>query len=448
MKVKVEKAGPCRKNLIVELPVDRVTAEYQRVLGQYVKAGRIPGFRAGHAPPALVERHFAKDLAEDVKERLVGQTYAEALKQEALAPLAIIDLQVTYQKGRPLTYQVTLDVPPEFKLPRYKGLALKENPVAVTETAVQKRLDELLDRLAKFDPVENRPVRKGDVVQLDYTGVCDGRPLEALGRETAGLGHGKDAWVMADENAFLPGFDTGLIGLAVDDQKDLAVAFPGDYRIKAVAGKTVQYHVTVKAIREKKLPPLDAAILKELEADSEAALRTRIREALLAEAGFQEKERLKHEIVQFLLAKIALELPASVLQDETRHMFASLVRQNLMRGMPREQVEGQRDQFMSAATKSAGDKVKVGYILHRIAEEEKITVTEDAVNQAVAALARRYQMPPDDLRKMLEEKRELDAIRHELRMNQTLDFILENAKSTEEGFFSRLLGKDKKHEPS
>jgi trigger factor len=442
MKVKVEKAGPCRKILNVELPAETVAGEFAQVVDAWAAAAALPGFRKGKAPRALVEAHYAKDIEEEVKERLIGSSYRTALKQEALDPVAILDLEAKLVKGKPLTYKVTLDVPPEFKLPKYKGLALKAENMEVTEAMVQQRLDQLLDQMAKYEPVTGRPVRKSDLAQVDYEGTCDGRPLGGGDPKTAGLGQGKDFWVMADENAFLPGFDTGLLGMAVGEQREISVPFPADFKVKAVAGRTALYRVTLQAIREKKLPALDAALLKEFQVETETALRAKIREALQEEARLREKSRMKDEICRTLLSKTDLDLPESLVQEEIQRVFTSVVRENLVRGVAREKIAEQREQLRTAAEKSARDKVKLGYILHRVAEEEKVAVTDVEVEAEIGRLAARYRMPADELRKILEEKNELKGLQLELRLNKTLDLILEHVKvGEEEGFFKRLISR-------
>jgi len=201
------------------------------------------------------------------------------------------------------------------------------------------------------------------------------------------------------------------------------------------------YQVQVKAIREKRRPTLDAELLKKAGVESEAALREKLKESLQDEAKRSEKERLKEEIIRHLLAKTALDLPETLVQEEARNLFASLVRQNLSRGVSREQVEAKRADLLTAATGTATEKVKTGYILHRIAEEEKIAAEDAEVDQFVETLAARYRMPGAVLRKELEEKKELDSIRHQVRMDKTLEFLLANAKLNEEGFFSRLVGR-------
>ncbi len=441
MKVKIEKAGPCRRLLKVELPAAQAEAEYAKVIAAWSSAAALPGFRKGKAPAALVERHYAKDIEEEVKERLVALSYRQALEQEKLEPLAILNVESTLTRGQPMTYQVTLDVPPEFKLPKYKGLYLKDGPTAVTDEQVQQRLDLRLDQAARYEPAPERPVQKDDLAQIDYQGSYAGKSLATFDKSAAGLGQGKDFWVMVNENAFLPGFDAGLLGMSLGERKEITVVFPNDFKIKPLAGQSAVYEVVLKAIREKKRPALDETLFKAWQVDSEAALREQLRQELQAEAHRRERARLKDEVCRLHLSKTPFDLPVTVVQEETRVMFASLVREQLMQGLTREQVAGQRDQLLTAAERSATEKVKLGYILHRIAEEEKITVADADLEAELQQMATRYRMPLEELRKTLTEKKELDAIRHEMRMHKTLDMILENAKIGEDpGFFKRLIG--------
>ncbi len=444
MKIKVEKAGPCRKTLRVELPAEQVTAERVRVVEAWCRAAALPGFRKGKAPASLVEGHYAKDIEEEIKERLIATTYKDALQQEKLAPIAIMDLDVQLAKDQTMTYKITLDVPPEFKLPKYKGLALKAVVLEVSDEQVQQRFEALLDQLAKYEPVTDRPVRKGDLAQIDYTATYQGRPLAELDKQAAAIGQAKDFWVMADANAFLPGFDTGLLELTPGQHKEIKVTFPEDFKLKTLAGRSALYQVNLKAIREKKPPQLGEALFKELQVDSEAGLRAKLREALEEETRTRVQEELKDQACRLLLSKTALDLPASIVQEETQTMFASLVRSSLMRGMTQEQVAGQRDQLFGQATQSAADKVKLGYILHRIAEEEGIEASDSEIDAELQRLALRYQTSPEELRKVLTEKNELEAIDRQIRMHKTLDMILENAKIGEEGFFKRLMAKPAK----
>ncbi|MBI2440135.1 MAG: trigger factor [Lentisphaerae bacterium] len=443
MKIKVEKAGPCRKIMEVTVPAETVAAEYATAVAAYVKNAKMPGYRPGRAPSALVERRYAREIDESVQEAVVAQTYPEALKRSALDPVAVLDLNVTLKRNESATYKVTLDVPPEFKLPKYKGISLKEKPADVSAEALQRAFTQWLERHASFEEVTGRPVAKGDAVQVDFEGRLDGRPLAALGKRVGALAQARDLWIMADESTPLPGFGLGLLDLAVGARREITVAFPADFGVAELAGKAAVYQVRVKAIRAKRLPTLDEQLLKKAGVASEAELRGKLKEALEHETQRTARERQKEEIIKHLLARTTLELPETLVQEEIRHQFSALVRQNLLRGVPREQLTEKRGDLLTAATNTATEKVKLGYILHRIAEEEKITLSDQELAASVDALAQRYAVPSAELRKELEEKKEMDSIRHQARMDKTLDFLLTESRGEEEeaGLFGRLLGR-------
>lgn len=445
MKVSVDKKGPCRKVMTVELPVERVQEEYNQVLKHSAKLARIPGFRQGRAPIGLVESHYGREIRADVQERLVARSYKEALKKAEIDPVMLLNLDADLQKDRPLVYRLTVDVAPDFKLPRYKGISLKAMPLEVTDAMVESSLQRLLENYAKYEDAGDQPVRPNDLAMVDFDAQMDGQPLSAIGRAAAGLDQGRDMMVMVNEQgAFLPGFDKELVGLKKGDEKRFEVTFPPSFRAQGLAGKTASYHVRIKNVRARQPAALDAELLKQLEAADEAQLRSQIREKLLAELQRQDRERLKEDIVQHLLAKTSLELPESLAQEETARVFSSLARRALMQGMTRDQLAARRDELRKTAETTAADRIKMGYILHRIAGEEQIKVEDAEVDREIQTLAPRYRMTEEQLRKQLQDDQEIDALRHDILARKALDFLLANAKIGEEGFLSRLMGGGRK----
>lgn len=443
MKVKVEKGGSCRKILVVELPVEVADAEYAKVRDSFLRGARIPGFRQGKAPVSLVESRFTKEIREEVKERLVGSSYPEAVKQAQLKPLMIIDLQVEAAPKKPFTYRVTLDVPPDFKLPKYKNIAVPHKPPEVSEEDVQKAVNRFLERMATTETAGNRPAKQNDLVQVDYSRKNGGEQKgRSDGKASDALAAGKNFWLAigAGDN-FLPGFADAVAGMSVGEQKEISLKLPPDFKIAELAGKDVLYHVQVKAIRERKIPVMNDEFFKSVGVQSEAELRDKIKAAMLEEGASLEKRRQKQEIADYLVKRTDIDLPESIVQEEARYMFASIARERLMQGLSRAQLESQRDELMTNATKTAGDRVKLGYILHKIGDEEKISVEENEVEAEIQNMAHRYRVHPDELKKELEEKKEIDSIRHELRMEKILDFLLGNSVPEEKGIITRLFGK-------
>ena len=431
MNVKVDDAGPCRKVLRIEIPAEKVSQEMQEVVAAYARGARIPGFRQGKAPRNLVQRHYAKEIDEELKERLVGQGYHAALEEKKISPVAVLGVHdVSLLEGAPMSFSVTLDVPPEFTLPDYRKIPLQGRKIEVSDKDVDDTIARILEQNAKWNEVSGRSVQKGDLVQIDYEGICDGKPVEELAPKAAGLGKGKDFWMLADENAFLPGFGDGLLGAAIGEKKQVLVNFPADFVEKAVAGRKATYFVDVKALREKALPKLDEELLKQMGIESEETLRSQIREDLQHVGEGGEKRRLKGEIVKFLLEKTNLDVPESVVAQETRDAVYDMVRENSHRGVSKQEIEGNKEEIFEAASRSANEKVKVRYILHRIATQEKIEAAPEEVDGRLAELAGRHNMPPAELKAELEKRNSMDDVVEEIRINKALDFVLAQAQVT------------------
>jgi trigger factor len=429
MKVHVEQAGACRKVLQIQVPVEAVTEEYRKVAGEFAKIVKIPGFRPGRAPQDIVERRFAKDILEETRERLVPQAYHRALDEQQIKPVAIVDVSdIQLERDLPLSFRVTVDVAPEFALPPYKGIRLTSRKSEVTDEEVDRVVAGLRERHARYEDIAGRPAQKGDIVQVDFTGTCEGEPLAKLAADHPELGQAHDFWVALDEPEFLPGMAKGLEGVVVGEQRSISVTFPAEFTVKSVAGKQALYAVTAKALRERKLPELDATLFKALGVESSDDLRSKVRENLQKAAEATEKGRLKDEIVKWLVLQADLkELPQTLVEEEARHIIRDVVQENTRRGVTKEELEAHREDIFSRAAQSSADRVRMGYLLTRIAEEEHLEVSDEDVEQELAAMAARYGIPVARLRAGLEERGGLDGVRRNLRMEKTLDVLLQAA---------------------
>ncbi|HEY8240495.1 MAG TPA: trigger factor [Kiritimatiellia bacterium] len=430
MNIRVEQAGACRKEVHIEVPAADVATEFNAVLTAYAQGVRIPGFRPGKAPKDLVRRRFSKEIAQEVKDRLIPRAYQEALKREKLEAVAVLDVRdKAVEEGQPFAFSLVLDVAPEFSLPDYKGLALQATKREVSDKDIDDTLVTLREQNAAYEEIKGRAVAQGDLVQIDYEGVCDGQPVEQIAPQAAGLGKGQNFWMVADpERAFLPGFGEAMVGANVGEKRQVLVDFPADFAEKAVAGKKATYFADVKEIREKKLPPIDEAFLKSVGCATEAELRDRIRKDMAGLRESNEKRRLQGEIIKQLLERTQFEVPASVLQEETQNEVYDMVQQSTHRGVTREDIENKKDELIETATRNASERIKLRFVLRKIAEAEKIAVTEDELSQRVIALAQRYQTTPQKLQAELEKRGSLGRVAEDARAGKTLAFLLDQAK--------------------
>lgn len=427
MKVTVEQIGPCRKALRIEVPAEQVTTEYQKVLKDIASSAKVAGFRPGKAPASVIEKQFSKEALEETRERLVPKSYHEALNQENLKAAAIVDVSdIQITKQLPLSFKVTIDLHPEFSLPSYKGVALTAKAVVVKEEDIEQVLTSMRDRGAHFEPVSGRAARKEDVVEIDYTGTCEGRPMAEVAPDRPELAQGKDFWVLLSDNMpeFLPGIKAQLEGLEAGQTREITIAFPADYRAKSAAGKTATYTVTVKGLRERQAPELNDAFAKSMGADTVEALRQIVRENLIASSETTEKNRQKDEMVKWLVANTPIpDLPQSIVEEEARRIIQDVVQENVRRGVDKDEIETHREDIFNRAAESASDRVKVNYILNRIAREESVTVTDRDVEQRIAELARRYGTDPQRMKEELGNRGSLEALRDSVRLDKAVDLV-------------------------
>ena len=434
MNLRMDQAGPCRREVHVEIPAAEVSKEFAELTAEYTRYAALPGFRAGRAPKELVRRRYLKDITEEVRKRLVSQGYQEAVKQHKLEAVSILDVKEAQAKdGEDFKFSFVLDVAPDFELPTYKGIALSSKKNPVTDADIDAVVANMREQNAKYNEASGRPVKAGDMVQVDFEGLCEGKPFQDISEKAATLGQAKDFWAIADEeNSFLPGFGSALQGANVGDKLEVTVVFPADFIEKSVAGKTAKYSVHVKGLREKHVPEIDAEFLETLGVKTREELNERVRKDMGEMREGNERQRLQNEIVAWLLKNTRLDVPDSELQRERQDVVYDIVRDATSRKVARDEIESKREEIFGAATQQAAERIKARYILRRIAENEKLSATEDEINNRIAMLAHRYRMPTDRFEKELEKNNGFGQIVDEVRIMKTLSWLVDAAKIAEE----------------
>ncbi len=428
MNIVVENMGACRKTLKIEMPAEKVKSTYDEVLDAYSKSAKLKGFRPGKAPRQLVERRFSKQISEDVKERLVPEGYQEAVKEKSLNVESVLEMgEVLLDPEKGMSFDVTVDVRPEFELPDYRGIPVKKEEPSVTDDEVDQAIERIRQQQASYEDVEDREIKRGDMALVDYEGMLDGRSIESLGDAVKGLGERRDFWVMVDENAFLPGFADGLAGMKPGDRKQIFVDFDKGFAVKELAGKQATYFVHVKGVREQVLPELNDEFAKQFNMDSLEKLREAVREDLKGMARDRIMSSQRSEIIKHLLSKVTMDVPESVVDRETKSIVDEIVRNNTARGVSRDEIVEKKDEIMETAGRNADERVRIQFILDAIAEKEKIDVSEDDLSGHINALAAQYGMDLSSFRAELEKRDALESTRNELRRNRTVEFLLEQA---------------------
>ncbi len=429
MKVSLKDDSACRKTMSVEVPADTITMEYAVLLKSYVKSVALPGFRKGKAPKGLVEKKYAKTIIADLKERLVPKYYKKAVEENDLRIVSVLGAtEPKLEEGTSLTFDVTLDVFPEFKLPKYLGIVVKPENVHVEDKQVNDMVDSIRRQHATFNDIEDRPARETDMVQISYESTVDGVPLEEKVPEARGMGTGNGYWTTCDDDAFLPGVGKALIGSSIGDKKDITVEFPESFIVKELANIKAEFKVEVTAMRERELPEFDEEFLKKLEVGSEEEFRARIREHLEQTAQKTEKSRQQNAVCEFLLKKTKIEVPLSAVQEQIHTLMKDIARRRTMQGVGKEQLAAQSGEIMEEAKTKGEEQVKLRYIVLCIADAEKIEAEDVEISEEIARMAVQQGKDASDFRKELEKVDGIDSVCDQIRFTKTVDFLLEKAK--------------------
>jgi trigger factor len=429
MAVTIENTAPCRKKLRVEVDAERVAGTRAEILQEFRKFAAIPGFRPGKAPEPMVEKRYAGQIDEELRKRLIPESYRETLNEQKLKVVGYPQIEaVEYKHGSALVYTAAIDTAPEFALPDYKGIPVKKKAVTVKEEEITKTIDSLREQQAEFVAVEGRALQTGDFAVINYTGVADGKPISELVPDAKELGENKDFWLLIAADSFLPGFCDQLIGANAGEKRQVLVDFPADFPQKMVAGKKATFFVDVTALKEKKLPEVNDDFAKKVGLDSVDELKDAVRKGLVTEAESQQDAELRRQIADHLLGKVEFELPESLVKQETRSIIYDVVRENSMRGATKEQLEEKKNEIYGFATQSAKGRLRTSFILEAIAEAEQIKVEEAEVEQRIKQLAQRARTTPEKLKAQLAEKNGFGEIEEQILVGKTLDFLVANAK--------------------
>jgi trigger factor len=412
----------------VEIEAQKVDEAFESVMKDFRREASLPGFRPGKAPREMVLRKYEKEILDETKRKLISEAYRKAVEEQKLDVLGQPDIEeIQFNRGQPLQFAATIETAPEFELPDYRGLLIQRELRSVTDADVERALNLLREQRVTFNKVE-RALQSGDIAVVNYTGTCEGKPIIELAPTAKGLSENKHFWVEATPNSFIPGFADQLIGAQAGDKRTVAVDFPADFVTPQLAGKKGIYEVEVTEVKEKVLPALDEALAKSYGAESLEKLQAGVRTDLENELKFKQDKTVRTEVVRALLGRVNFDLPETAVAHETRNVVYDLVQENTKRGVPRQAIEQQKEQIYSAATRNAKERVKVQFLLQKIAEKEDIKVSQEEIAQRVHHLAGMYQIPADKFLRDLQKRNGLIEVYDQIMNEKVINFLQENAK--------------------
>jgi trigger factor len=435
MKTEFVDVNETRKNLVVEIESDVVDAEIDKVSRDYSKAARIPGFRPGKVPAKVVRQRFRDQILHDVAHGLIPRAVDEALRERGVEPVDTPDIRdVVVEEGQPLKFTATFDTVPPIDPGDYSTIALRRADMKVNDGAVDQALEGLRDRSARYEPVEERGVAHGDSVLMDLVRTTSGEDHDHDHGDHEGHDHGprsdnhQNVTVDIGATANPPGFDEQLAGLTPGSQKTFDVQYPADYAIKELAGSTVNYDVTIKAIRKRLVPELDDEFAKDLgEYESLDALKGRVRQDLEHEAKHEADRELRSELMKQLAQRVTFEVPQALLEREIDRRVEEFVRRLIDQQIDPMKTNINWEDFRERQKEAAAEAVRGALVLDEVARRESVSVTQDEVEAEIARYAERTGRTPAAVRARLEKEGGIGRLYSGLRRERAIDFLLSRA---------------------
>ena len=430
MKVEVEKQPGFISKLQIELPPEEVAKEWDAIANSFARFAKIPGYRPGKAPRAVIDKRFRKEIQDELTKKIVSKSYHEAIEQEQLRVASLTNIEdVQFGEDKSMRFRATVVTAPEFELPDYKNIQVQLPDTNVSTAEVDEALERLRDQSADFVDVPGRGLEMGDFAVLDFEGSVDNKPISEIAPQASkNLQGGKKFWLHLATDNFLPKFCEQLLGQKPGETRLVIVHFPDDFPVKELAGKKADYAVTLREIKEKVLPAIDDALAAKLVPGKNLADLHQMIEHDIEHAREHDVERAKEsQILKYLHEHIQFELPPALLQNETRRALAELVQRNRERGVTDEMLKEKEKELIDGAASLAANRLKTNFILHRIAERENIQVKKEDVDLRIKREAGRYDISPDKMRKELQQKDALDDLAEQILLGKTLDFLKANA---------------------
>jgi trigger factor len=427
------------REIEVEVPADEVSKTYKTVTKRYQKLARIPGFRAGKVPESLIRSKFAKELRQEVLEALVSERFRTAITEQKLRPVSepqLLDLQLN--DGEPLRFKAAFEVLPEFDVAGYDSVQVAKPNVELTEDEYENELSRLMDSQATVETVEeDRPLGGGDWAEIEFRGEI--KPLahtvtedgvEATGPQVAPV-TGEDVLIEIDGKNTLPAFNDALRGAKPGQELTFEVVYPADFGERRLAGQTVSYDVTVKAIKKKTFPERDAELAKQLGGNEtweefEAQLRER--------AGRRKRESLetdvKNKMLDELIGRYHFPVPESFVQQRVDARLERGLRALAQQGMKPEDMRKLDFGRLRAAQRDEAEReVRASLVVDKIADAENISIADEELDHEVMMLSLQTREPYEALRERLSKDGGLARLREEMRREKTSTVLYEKLAS-------------------
>jgi trigger factor len=422
MKAELIDISACRKSFDIEVPEDVVDHEITHIAKEYMKRARVPGFRPGKAPIAVVKTRYKDEILSEMVQHLLPRYFSDAVKEKALDPVDAPEYDaIEYDNGKPLKFKAVFEVYPELNISNYKGIPATPAAVEVSDTDIDATVKKLQEDMSELTPVEEeRPAKEADFADISFSGTVAGeeQPL-FTDKATVELGG----------ETTLKEFTENLTGAAVNEEKTFDVTYRDDYPEKRLAGKTVRYAVKVEGLKIKKVPELNDEFAQGVgEYKTLDELRAKVRQDLEKHRQNHANEELRDKLLIWLEDNNDFEVPATLVERQIQIRMQRLVRDLSRQGINPQRLDVDWAKIQEDQRQQSVRDVKGSLILDYIAEQEKIETGEEEVEAEIDRIAAEMGKTREKVKEVLSRDAGLSRLRGQLQNKKTLDFLQEHAR--------------------
>ena len=425
MNSKVEKTE--NKNevkLEITVEASKFDDAMKKVYFKSAKYFNIPGFRKGKAPMNIVEKYYGKEIFyEDAFNEVASEAYDEALKENKIDAVSHPTIDVVQMgKGQDLIFTAVVQTKPEIELGKYKGIEINKIEYNVSDDDINHELGHMQEHNSRLITVDDRPVEDGDITVIDFVGSVDGVEFEG--------GKAENHELTIGSNTFIPGFEDQIIGMKIDEVKDIKVKFPDEYFSKDLAGKDAVFKVTLHEIKKKELPELDDEFAKDAsEFDTLDELKASIKEKLEAQNADRVKYETEDAVIKAVCEEAKLDIPDGMIHLELDNMIKDMEQRLSYQGLKFDQylqmMGKTEEEFRKESEPQAIEGIKSRLALEKIIEKEKIEATDKEVDEKLEEMAKSYGKTADELK---DNENIKEYIKNGITSEKAIDFLVKNAK--------------------
>ena len=431
VKTDVQDITETRKTITVSVAAAEIASIEAKLINEFKRDAKIPGFRPGKAPENMIRMRYAKELKSELSQRVVAKAHQDGVAKSDFEIYGIVDLKEgEIAAGSDATIKFTVDVLQAFDIPAYEGLKVTNEPTDASAEEVDKMMEQILSQRAEFNVAE-KAAEKGDYVRCGYEGKIGDELVADLVPDAPMFGTQATTWEEAGAEG-TPGVQAivdGVIGMKAGDEKEVTMEFPKDFKPEALAGKSAVYSIKAEEVREKVMPAMDDAFFASMQVKDEAELRERISENIEGQKKQQNANTERQQLTEHLLGSVEFAVPASGIESETEAVLRDFMQRNMQQGASEADFEANKDQLHEGATKAAHDRLKSRLILSKIAEKEKVQAENDDFSRMIMMQAQQSGEKPEKIVKEIQkDQSRINNMRSEILLGKTMDLILDKAE--------------------